>query len=81
MRRSQRQIIKIMLELATDGIKKTPLMFKSYLSWKQLEPYLKLLLDRGLLREESPYYYTTLKGESWLEAYEALRKFEEPADA
>ena len=81
MRRSQRQIIKVMLELATDGIKKTPLMFAAYLSWKQLQPYLKLLLDRGLLREESPYYYTTPKGEGWLLAFMELRQIEEPLSA
>ena len=81
MRRSQRQIVRSMLENSRDGIKKTPLMFAARVSWKQLEPYLKLLIHRGLLVETAPYYYTTPKGERWLEAYATLRKIEEPADA
>ena len=78
MRRSQRQIIRLMLETAREGIKKTNLMFASYLSWKQLLPYLTRLMAMGLLREESPYYHTTPKGQRWLEAYETLRQLEEP---
>lgn len=78
MRRSQRQIIRLMLENAIGGIKKTPLMYAAYLNHKQLKPYLKLLLDKGFLREEALYYHTTDEGLRWLEAYEDLRKLEEP---
>ena len=77
MRRSQRQIIRLMLEAAKGGIKKTPLMFAAFINYKQLKPYLKLLIDLGLLSEEAPYYYTTVKGQRWLEAYDALRQLED----
>ena len=77
MRRCRHQIIRLMLEVAKDGIKKTPLMYASFLSWTQLKPYLKLLIDMGLLSEEAPYYYTSDKGQRWVEAYDALRQFED----
>ena len=78
MRRSQRQIIRLMLENARGGIKKTPLMFASYLNHKQLKLYLKRLIDLGLLLESGPYYFTMTKGERWLKAYKALTQLEEP---
>ena len=81
IRRSQRQIIRLMLENAKEGIKKTPLMFASHVSFKQLEPYLKILVGMGLLGKEGPYYRTTAKGLRWLGAFRALRLLEEPREA
>ena len=78
MRRSQRQIIRIMLENARHGIKKTPLMYASRLNYAQLKPYLKLLIDMGLLLQSGPYYFTMTKGERWLKTYKTLRHLEEP---
>ena len=78
MKRSQRQIIRLMLENAKDGMKPTNLMFASYISWKQLQSYLSLLIDRGAPPQRGPRYHTTMKGLRWLEAYEDLRQLEEP---
>ena len=77
MRRNQRQIIRLMLENAREGIKKTPLMQASHLNHKQLDLYLKLLIDMELLMQSGSYYWTMNKGLRWLKAYKALRKLEE----
>ena len=81
MRRSQRQILRLMLESARDGIKKTNMMFAAYINYKQLKPYLKILIAMELVRQHNSYYFTTGKGRRWLKAYNALRTIEEPADA
>jgi predicted transcriptional regulator len=54
-----------------DGVTKTRIMFKSYLSFAQLKEYLKLLLDSGLLEymPESNTYRTTDKGVKMMEVY------------
>lgn len=77
MRRSQRQIMRLMLELAAGWTKKTQLMHAARLTHSQLQRYLKLLLDRGLLIQSGRYYRTTLKGVGWLDVYATLRQIEE----
>ena len=78
MRRSQRQIIRSMLENSREGIKKTNLMFAARVSWKQLKPYIELLINLELLEQKGLYYLTTDKGLSWLLAFQGLRQLEEP---
>lgn len=60
---------------------KTHIMYGANLSFRQLDRYLELLFDRGLLRalEEShskakKLFVTTEKGVSFLEAYRRLEK-------
>jgi len=61
------QILAIAREI--DGVTKTRIMYKSYLSFNQLKEYLKLLLDNGLLEHipENNTYRTTEKGVKMLE--------------
>jgi predicted transcriptional regulator len=57
-----------------DGITKTRILYKSYLSYAQLKEYLKLLIDSELLEHipERSTYRTTAKGVKIMEAYNAM---------
>lgn len=79
--RSQIDIIADILDTAVDGARKTHIMYRCNLSFKQLETYLGLLLDRGLLRtvsgeEKTSYtmfFVITDRGQALLDAYQSLR--------
>ena len=79
--RSQIDIIADILDAAVGGVRKTHIMYRCNLSFKQLETYLGLLLDRGLLRtvleEEKTSYRSffkiTDKGQALLHAYQSLK--------
>jgi predicted transcriptional regulator len=73
-------IIANILSEAAEGAKKTHIMYKSNLSFRQLQAYLDFLLDRGLLmRSESGgggnpnLFQTTAKGRAFLQAYRDLK--------
>lgn len=67
--------------LAPYGSRKTRLMYRCNLSFRQLKIYLKLLVGKGFLRvvlakgrnEEVEIYQITEEGLSFLEAYNKLR--------
>jgi len=69
------------LRAALGGAKKTHIMYKCNLSFRQLQVYLDLLVDRGLLRrveerrksEEAHLFETTKKGRAFLEAYRNIK--------
>jgi len=79
--RSHIDIVADILDAAADGVKKTHIMYKCNLSFKQLETYLSLLLNRGLLRavpeeERTSYarfFKITNKGQILLHAYDSLK--------
>jgi len=79
--RSRIDIIADILDVADAGAKKTHIMYRCNLSFKQLENYLGFLLDRGLLKRvpeegESDYassFKITDKGQILLQAYESLK--------
>jgi len=79
--RSQIDIIAEILDAADGSAKKTHIMYRCNLSFKQLETYLNLLLNRGLLKkvsEEGKSSYTrsfkiTDKGQILLQAYQSLK--------
>jgi len=79
--RSQVDIIANILQVAVEGAKKTHIMYGCNLSFHQLETYLHLLIDRGLLRTISEtgggvdpgFFQTTARGQSFLNVYENLR--------
>jgi len=69
------------LRAAVGGAKKTHIMYKCNLSFRQLQVYLNLLVDRGLLRrvpenegsEEARLFETTKKGRAFLDAYRNIK--------
>jgi predicted transcriptional regulator len=79
--RSQIDIIADVLRVTAVGAKKTQIMYSCNLSFRQLDVYLSLLLDRGLLRKISEdqggkdprFFKTTSKGQTLLRAYERLK--------
>ena len=75
-------IIANILRAASSGAKKTHIMYRCNLSFKQLHVYLDLLGDRKLLKcirskteamNDSYQYETTNKGRAFLEAYSSIR--------
>jgi len=79
--RSQIDIIADVLHETAGGAKKTQIMYGCNLSFRQLQTYLSLLLDRGLLRKISEkekgrnprFFKTTSKGQNLLRAYDRLK--------
>jgi len=69
------------LRVAVGGARKTHIMYKCNLSFRQLQVYLDLLVDRGLLRrvsergknEEAKLFETTKKGRAFLDAYRNIK--------
>ena len=75
-------IIANILRAANSGAKKTHIMYRCNLSFKQLHVYLDLLGERKLLKcirtrkDERTYSYTyetTNKGRAFLQAYGSIR--------
>jgi len=66
---------------ANGGAKKTHIMYKCNLSFRQLHAYLEFLVEMGLLKstssrtetnENSLLFETTKKGQTFIEAYDNL---------
>jgi len=82
LHRSQIDIVADVLRETAGGAKKTQIMYGCNLSFRQLQTYLSLLLDRGLLRKVSEkekgrdprFFKTTNKGKNLLRAYDRLEE-------
>ncbi len=75
-------IIASILSVTDEGSKKTHIMYRCNLSFKQLHVYLAFLEDRQLLKpvrissedgNNSVVYETTRKGRAFLQAYSSIR--------
>jgi len=82
LHRSRIDIIANILLAANEGAKKTHIMYKCNLSFKQLHAYLEFLVEMGLLKsisektetnENSLLFETTKKGQAFIEAYDNLK--------
>jgi len=75
--RGRLDIIADILSASLDGVKKTHLMYRCNLSFRQLKRYLRLLVGKGFLyavSSDSPdLFETSDKGKKFLKAYEGLR--------
>ena len=80
--RSQIDIVADVLRETVGGAKKTQIMYGCNLSFRQLQIYLSLLLERGLLRKVSEeekgrdprFFKATSKGKNLLRAYDRLKE-------
>ena len=78
MRRSRIDIKAEIIEYSLKGIKKTELMYKAGLSFRQTKDYLPDLEKKGLLRREStgnggrPVYITSDEGRDALKIYKEI---------
>jgi len=81
-RRDRHDIAVEILRTAVDGKIKTHIMYKAKLSYAQLNEYIQLLLDKGLLenitirqrRMDKKVYKTTHKGLEFIESFETVRR-------
>ena len=87
LHRSRVDIIANILLAANGGAKKTHIMYKCNLSFKQLHAYLKFLVEIGLLslvneksetNESFVLFETTKKGQSFLKTYKSLKALLSP---
>ena len=77
--RGRLDIIADILASAAGGVRKTSIMYKCNLSFKQLEMYLRFLLKKDLLKmfvkresATSHFFETTERGADFLRAYRNL---------
>jgi len=66
------------LESAVNGIKKTPLVYKTNLNFRQAEKYTLILIDHNLLKKKDNLFITTEKGLEFLKYYHQLLNQFEP---
>jgi len=72
--RSRTDIVANMLQVAQGGAIKTRIMYRAFLSFPQLNEYLELLTDSGLLEysEGERKYHTSEKGRYFLKMYKDI---------
>jgi len=74
-------IIADILDASYGGAKKTNLMYRCNLSFKQLKSYSRFLIDNGMLRLNGPHargtdnvtFEVTEKGRQFIRAYKGLK--------
>ena len=75
VRRSRLEIIYTILSLCRNaGAKKTRIMYRSNLSFNQLEKYLETLTSLGLLATDKGVYRLTEKGNEFLREFQDLKR-------
>jgi predicted transcriptional regulator len=72
--RSRTEITSQILDVAVEGVTKTKIMYKAFLSYAQLKEYLDVLLTNGLLdyNKKDEIFKTTEKGLRFLKIYVQL---------
>ena len=81
-RRDRHDIAVEILRTAVEGRIKTHIMYKAKLSYAQLNEYIDLLLNKGLLenvtirlrKEDKKVYKTTHKGLEFIENFENVKR-------
>jgi predicted transcriptional regulator len=69
--RDRLDIVRDMLSAALAKAKKTKIMYKANLNFGQVEKYLKIILEVGLLEYEgNSFYSVTQKGREFLRVYD-----------
>jgi predicted transcriptional regulator len=62
MKRGRFDIIGSILLICKNGAKKTEIVYKANLNFKNAEAYLEWLNDRGMIKKEGRFFNTTSKG-------------------
>lgn len=79
--RSRTDIVVQILDTASgDGVSKTKIMYKAYLSYAQLKEYLSVLEANGLLEQDEAerLYKITEKGMKFMKAYNQMHELTGP---
>lgn len=81
MRRSYTDIEADILRIATDGARKTQIVYGANLNFKIIRTYLPRLIERGFLDYDGSgklgLYFTTPRGQEFLRRYDALQSMSE----
>ena len=72
-KRSDIDIMASILDEARRGARKTRIMYRCNLSHRQLQAYLKLLLDMEFLAFQSNFFKTTVKGRKFVDVHRTLK--------
>ena len=66
----------MILQSAHNGVTKTKIMYKAYLSYTQVKEYLAFLQDNHLIKYEegNQVYRITDKGRNFLDAYDKINE-------
>ncbi|MGI0030797.1 MAG: winged helix-turn-helix domain-containing protein [Nitrososphaeraceae archaeon] len=79
--RSTADIIAMILFTAVNGDRKSSIMSRAHLNYRQIKKYIKILVvnelvvERSNLSEGSTTYHTTDKGKNYLEMYEESKAY------
>jgi len=79
--RSRTDIVVQILDTASgDGVSKTKIMYKAYLSYAQLKEYLSVLEANGLLEQDEAekLYKITEKGMEFMKVYNQMHELTGP---
>ena len=76
--RTRLEIMASILTIASEGVRKTRIMYQANLSFRQLQEYLEYLTQRDLINKKientDNYYQTTERGFQFLKSYQQLRQ-------
>lgn len=71
-RRNDLTVAADILRVARKGARKTTLVYQANLNFRVIDRYLPRLLDSKMLESKGPYFYTTEKGEEYIERIKVL---------
>ena len=75
MNRGKFDIIGSILLICKNGAKKTEIVYKANLNFKNAEGYLKLLIDREMILKEGRFFKITSKGSELLSNLQSASTF------
>ena len=75
MKRDKLEIARNILLICKDGAKKTEIVYKANLNFKNGEVYLKWLIDREIIMKEGRVFKITSKGAEMLSNLESASSF------
>jgi predicted transcriptional regulator len=75
MKRDKLEIASSILLICKEGAKKTEIVYKANLNFKNAEGYLKWLIDREMILKEGRFFKITSKGSELLSNLQNTSKF------
>lgn len=75
MKRGRFDIIGSILTICKNGARKTEIVYKANLNFKNAEVYLKWLVDRGIIVKEGEFFKITTRGSELLANLQSASEF------
>lgn len=73
MRRSNLDIYSDILNVSTNGAKKTQIVYKANLNFNIAKKHIGALMEKGFVEKNSRMYFTTERGKNFMESYRQLK--------